>query len=57
MTLYTYSVKKGSAVVEFLLEGDALSLRDRELTSAVIELALGLFQGAFQVLLSKKAHF
>lgn len=43
MIFYTYSVEEGSTVVEFLLKGDAFPLGDRELTSAVVELALGLF--------------
>lgn len=52
--MFTYSVEEGSAVVEFLLEGDAFSLGDGELASAVVELALGLFQGAFQVLKERR---
>ena len=46
----TYGVEEGAAIVQFLLEGDAFPLGDRQLASAVVELALGLFQGIFQVL-------
>lgn len=46
----TYGVEEGPAIVQFLLEGDTFPLGDRQLASAVVELALGLFQGIFQVL-------
>lgn len=46
----TYGVEEGAAIVQFLLKGDAFPLGDRQLASAVVELALGLFQGIFQVL-------
>lgn len=52
--MFTYSVEEGSAIVEFLLEGDAFSLGDGELAPAVVELALGLFQSAFQVLKERR---
>lgn len=52
--MFTYSVEEGSTIVEFLLEGDAFSLGDGELAPAVVELALGLFQSAFQVLKERR---
>lgn len=46
----TYALQEGPDILEFGCEGNAFSLRDRELRAGVIKLAAGVFKGCLELL-------